>query len=421
MIALVDANSFYASCERVFNPSLEGRPVVVLSNNDGCVVSLTSEAKALGVKMGTPWFKLKGAADHWGLVARSSNYELYGDLSARMHELIGRYSAWLEPYSIDEAFLHLNPDRRDLVDLGREIRRAVRKNVGLPVSIGFAPTKTLSKLANHGAKRSAALNGVCDWTSYSPQQQSMIMDAYPTSEVWGIAHRLERRLAELGIHTVRELRDVDPAQIRKRFGVTVQRTVYELRGIDCIPLEPERKTKQQIISSRMFGRPVTDPDKIAQVISVYAQRATARMRAEGSVARLVQVYAASSPFADGYTSAWESMAFAMPTDDPALIAKVAGKALRPRLRAGVKYVRAGVMLGDLTPKQAHSFLPMFEPAYDSRGIGAIIDKISRRLGDHAIGLGVGGLRLGPDFEMRREMLSPRATTHWGELAIAHAR
>ena len=420
MIGLVDANSFYASCERVFDPSLEGRPVVVLSNNDGCVISLTSEAKALGITMGTPWFKLKNAFPPGrGPVARSSNYELYGDLSARLHELLGRYGI-TEEYSIDECFLHIDRGRSDLVELGREIRHRVRKNVGLPVSIGFAPSKTLTKLANHGAKRSTGLQGVCDWTLFPAEQQDAIMAAYPTSEVWGIAGRLEKRLAERGIRTIKELRDADPGVIRKAFGVVVERTVLELRGVSCIELEPERKTKQQIISSRMFGHPVTDPGTVAHVLSVYAQRATARMRAEGSVARLVSAFAASSPFGEDYSSAWGSVAFAMPTDDPAAIANAAAAALRPRLQAGVRYVRAGVVLAELSPAGSHAFLPLFQPAYDHRGVGDLLDRIHRRHGESVIGLGMAGLRLGPDFEMRREMLSPRATTHWMELAIAKA-
>jgi DNA polymerase V len=417
--ALCDGNSFYASCEVVFNPKLAGTAICVLSNNDGCIVSLNAEAKALGVKMGTPWFKIKGAAEHWGLTARSSNYELYGDLSSRMHEVIGRYGV-IEPYSIDEAWLVVNEERTDLAALGREIRQRIRRNVGLPVSIGFGKSKTLSKLANHGAKRNKQLDGVCDWGGYSSEQQERIMASYPTSETWGIAGRLERRLAERDIHTMLDLKNADPAAIKKAFGVVVQRTVYELNGISCIELEPERKVKQQIISSRMFGHPVTDPATVEHVLSVYAQRATARMRRDKSVAGLVSAFAASSPYADNYTSAWGQAAFAMPTDDPVAIAKAAAESLRGKLRPGAKYVRAGVMLNDLSPASSHSFLPMFQPDYDHRGVGDLLDKVHRRHGEQTIGLGMAGMRLGRGFEMRREMLSLRATTHWSELATAHA-
>ena len=418
---LVDCNNFYCSAERVFDPKLEGRVLLVLSNNDGAVVSRSAEAKALGIEMGTPWFKIKRAADHFGWVAKSSNYELYGDLSHRMHELVGRCAAFVHEYSIDECFLEINEDRTDLTALGREIRRVVRRNVGLPVSVGFGPSRVLAKLANHGAKKSAHLDGVCDWSSYSVEHQERILASYPTSETWGIAGRLERRLAERGIHTMLDLKRADPAMIKKAFGVVVQRIVYELNGIPCIEIEPVRSTKQQIISSRMFGHPVTDPATVEHVLSVYAQRATARMRREKSVAGLVSAFAASSPYADNYTSAWGQAAFAMPTDDPVAIAKAAAESLREKLRPGVKYVRAGVMLNGLSPASSHSFLPMFQPSYDHRGVGDLLDKVHRRHGEEVIGLGVAGMRLGPGFEMRREMLSPRATTHWAELVTAHAR
>jgi len=334
---------------------------------------------------------------------------------------VERFGAWVEEYSIDECFLHVNEQRTDLAELGREIREAARRHIGLPVSVGFGPSKVLAKLANHGAKRAPHLDGVCDWTAYTPEQQEKILAHYPTSETWGIAVRLEKRLAARGIHTMLDLRNADPAVIKKAFSVVEQRLVYELRGIACIEIEPVRKVKQQIISSRMFGHPVTDPAEVAQVLSVYAQRATARMRSEGSVAGLVSAFAASSPYADNYTSAWGQVTFGMPTDDPVAIGKAVQQALREKLQPGVKYVRAGVMLNKLSPAQSHSFLPMFQPAYDHRGVGELLDKVHKRHGDKALGLGLAGLQLGPGFEMRREMLSLRATTHWNELATAHAR
>ena len=341
--------------------------------------------------------------------------------SALPVDLIARFGAFTEEYSIDESFLHVNEQRVDLEKLGREIRETVRQHIGLPVSVGFGPSKVLAKLANHGAKRAAHLDGVCDWTAYSTDQQEKILAHYPTSETWGIASRLEKRLAARGIKTMLELRDADPAVIRKAFSVVEQRLVYELRGISCIELEPVRAVKQQIISSRMFGHPVTDPAEVEHVLSVYAQRATARMRSEGSVAGLVSAFAATSPYAGDYSSAYGQAVFAMPTDDPVAIAKAVKKALREKLRPGAKYVRAGVMLNKLSPAESHSFLPMFQPEFDHRGVGELLDKVQKKMGDKAIGVGLAGLQLGPGFEMRREMLSLRATTHWGELATAHAR
>ncbi|MDR3070089.1 MAG: Y-family DNA polymerase, partial [Propionibacteriaceae bacterium] len=206
MYALVDANNFFVSCERAFDPKLEGRPVVVLSNNDGCVVSRSPEVKALGIPNGTPWFKLRENADRWNMVARSSNYELYGDMSARMMTLLSRFSAWIEPYSIDEAFLRM-PEHGNLPDQGYQIRNTIFRNIGIPVSIGIANTKTLAKLASDGAKKSPPLAGVCDLSSYSPQQLTTIMKSYPVGKVWGVGWRLRKRLSGYGITTVAELRD----------------------------------------------------------------------------------------------------------------------------------------------------------------------------------------------------------------------
>lgn len=418
---LCDANSYYASAEAVFDPSLRDAECYVLSNNDGCVVAMSAKAKASGVKMGTPWFQIKREVEARGGVARSSNYELYGSLSERMHEVVGRYVAEVERYSIDECFGVVNEHRFDLTQLGRDIRRAVRRNVGLPVSIGIGPTKVLAKLANHGAKRTPKLDGVCDWSAYSTEQQEKILAHYPTSETWGIAGRLEKRLAARGIKTMLDLRNAEPSEIRKGFSVVEERLVYELRGISCIELEPVRKTKQQIIASRMFSQPLRDPKKVQQALSVFAQRATARMRSEGSVAGLVSAFAASSPYADGYTSAWGQAVFAMPTDDPVAITKAVARALHDKLQPGVKYVRAGVMLNKLSPAESHSFLPMFQPEFDHRGVGELLDKMHKRHGEKVIGLGLAGMKTGPAFEMRREMLSLRATTHWNELATAYAR
>ncbi|WP_162529545.1 Y-family DNA polymerase, partial [Agromyces humi] len=229
-IGLVDVNNFFVSCERVFNPKLEGIPVVVLSNNDGCVVARSAEAKALGVQMGDPWFKLENQARVWGMVAQSSNYELYGDLSSRTMELLGRYSYDLSVYSIDEAFVHLRGSTEELIRAAREMRAAVKKHVGLPVCVGIAPSKTLAKLVNHGAKKTPALGGVGHWDAYTPAQQDRIMDSLEVDEIWGVAGRLKKRFAMLDIHTIRDLRDADPALIRKKFSVVLQRTVYELRG-----------------------------------------------------------------------------------------------------------------------------------------------------------------------------------------------
>ena len=420
-IALVDVNNFFVSCERLFNPRLEGRPVVVLSNNDGCVVARSAEAKALGIEMGEPWFKLKAQADHWGLLAQSSNYELYGDLSSRTMEILGRYSAWQEIYSIDESFLGLTGTKEALVCLGREIRAVILKNVGLPVCVGIASSKTLAKFSNRGAKKTPSLGGVCNLDAYSSEQIDTIMSSLPVTDLWGVAGRTGTRLASLDIHTVRELRDADPALIRKKFSVVLQRTVYELRGIDCLPLEEERTAKEQIIFSRSFSTPVRTIPDMEQVLSVYAQRASLRLRKQGSVAQTMQCFAATSFHADApYLTPAASISFSMPTDDPIEITRAAVRALSPRLESGAAYVRAGVLLSGITPASSHAFLEPFVPLYDRRDLAKTLDTITRRHGERSLGLGLAGLKKGPVWTMKRESLSPRCTTHWAELALVKA-
>src|SRR3954447_18679148 len=234
-IALVDVNNFYVSCERVFDPSLEGRPVVVLSNNDGCVVSRSAEAKQLGIKTGTPWFQLAPSAPRWGLVARSSNYELYGDLSARVMELLARSGAWQEVYSIDECFLGLAGDEAQLRETAGRIRTAVGRHVGVPVCVGVAATKTLAKFANHVAKRNPHLRAVCSLGSMPPVQVEYIQSRVPVTGLWGVGSRTGKRLNALGVETIADLKAADPLLIRKRFSVVLQRTVLELNGTACIP------------------------------------------------------------------------------------------------------------------------------------------------------------------------------------------
>lgn len=421
-IALVDVNNFYVSCERLFDPKLEGRPVVVLSNNDGAVVARSAEAKALGIQMGEPWFKLAGRAKHWGLEHRSSNYELYGNLSERVMTLLGRYAAELEVYSVDEAFLSLRGTPAELTQVGREIRAAIAKNVGLPVCVGIGRTKVLAKLINHGAKKTLALGGVGNFDDYPPEQVTRILATLPTTEVWGVAGRTAAKLTALDIHTAQDLRDADPALIRKKFSVVLQRIVYELRGVPCIPMDAPTGVRQQIMFSRSFATPVTTRLEMERVLSIYAQRASGRLRGQHSVAKTMTVFASSSPFADQpFTSAMASVTFPVPTDDPVSMVRAAGAALIPRIHDGVKYVRAGVTLSGIETRGATVMLDAFVPVHESRQIGALVDGVTKRHGSAALGFGLAGVKGKPVWSMKRGTLSKRATTHWDELAVAHAR
>lgn len=419
-IALVDVNSFYASAERAFDPSLEGRPLVVLSNNDGCAVTRSPEAKALGIPLGEPWFKLAPRAKEWGLVALSSNYELYGDISARVMELLGRYSAWLEIYSIDEAFLGVSGTPEELHRLGHTMKTAVRRNVGVPVCVGIAGTKTLAKLANKWAKHNPAFDSVCHWEAVPAAQQEKLMAGLSVVELWGVAARLTKRLNALGIHSILDLARADPVRIRDRFSVVLMRTVLELQGTACIPLEEERVGRDQLIFSRSFSTPITTRAGLRQVLGVYAQQASARLARHGLQAKVLTAFAATSHYSQ-HASSYPSVCvpLPMPTADPVLLARAA-YALLPRVDDGLRYVRAGIMVTDLRPTGNQPPLEIFENPHEERGIGSLLEQVSRRYGRGSIGLGHAGIRGGPDWTMRRDMLSPRYTTHWAELPVVKA-
>ncbi|MDR0990668.1 MAG: Y-family DNA polymerase [Propionibacteriaceae bacterium] len=413
MIALIDANNFFVSCERLFNPRLEGRPVVVLSNNDGCVIARSPEAKTVGVPMGEPWFNLAPRARALNLVARSSNYELYGDLSQRLMTVLAELTVALEPYSIDEAFGRVpEADRADAAGWAGRVRAEVARRVGLPVSVGLAPTKTLAKLANHGAKRSPGLNGVCHWMSYSPRQTAVILAGLPVTEVWGVAHRTAVKLAEVGVTTVAELRACDAVRVRSRWGIRLARTVLELQGVACSEDESP-PTQHSVMTSRMFGQPTDDPAQVLAAVVSFTQQAANRLRRRGQVAAGAQAWASSGRLGQ-HSWVQVSAVFSEPTADPVRLCRAVRQALAPRLQAGGRYNRAGVVLSGLSADDQPSLL-----APPDLGLGPVLDRCHRRFGDNAVGLGAAGLRH-PAFAMRQELLSGRYTTCWNELMKVRA-
>ena len=419
-IALVDVNAMYVSCERVFDPSLHNRPTVVLSNNDGCVVARSAEAKALGIPMGYPWFKLEATAKQYNLVAKSSNYELYGDLSSRVMAILSRFSAWIEVYSIDEAFLGLRGTLDELHAVGHQIKAEVLRLTGLPVCVGIAKTKTLAKLANEAAKKVEQLGGVCVWDRVPETTRDHVLRRLPVIEVWGIGPRVTKRLNSMGIFTVADFRDADPVHIREKFSIVQMRTVLELRGTPCIPLEEEREIKDQLIYSRSFAQPVTTRDDMEQVLSIYAQMASTRLHRHQREAKVLTAWAMTSYYNDDQ-SHQPAVTVALPgySADPVVLTK-AGKSLLPKLRPGTRYARAGIVVTELRPVGAQ---PMFEPfvtPHEAKHIGPLLEQIKHEHGPAAIGLGRAGLREGPAWQMRRNMMSPRYTTHWDELLLVRA-
>lgn len=277
MFALVDVNNFYASCEQLWEPKLRNRPVVVLSNNDGCVVARSKEAKAIGAPMGAPWFKLRDLAQQHRIIALSSNYELYASMSNRVVDVLRDFTPELEVYSIDESFLSLEGmsgiSQGDLVAYGQQIQQRIAQWVGLPVCVGIGPTKTLAKFANHLAKKNASFQGVCDITVLSQAEQDRWMASNEVGEVWGVGRRISKRLGTMGINTVLDLKRADPEPIRRAFNVVLQKTVEELNGTSCLPLELMAPAKQQIMSSRSFGQSVYDLDELEEAVATYISRA----------------------------------------------------------------------------------------------------------------------------------------------------
>jgi DNA polymerase V len=419
--ALIDVNSFYVSCERAFDPKLEGRPCVVLSNNDGCVVARSNEAKALGVENGDPWFQLKSDPRLRDLIAKSSNYELYGDLSSRVISLIGRYSHLVEVYSIDEAFAVLRGTPQELERMGREIKTAIARNIGLPVCVGIAPTKTLAKFSNRVAKQNPALGGVCSYDTMPAAHRDHIMSRVPVTGIWGIAGRLGKRLNALGIFTIADLKAADPVVMRKTFSVLMQRTIMELNEIPCIPLETEIATKKQLIFSRSFSKPVTTAARMHEVMAIYAQQAAIRLAKDQQQTRLMTCFAGTSHFNERFSSfPSATVKLPAPTADPVVLTRAATSALERWIVDGVPYARAGVMLTELSPAGAAPQLPMFATAHEEKKIGPLLGDIMEKFGTGSIGLGRAGMVEAPDWGMKREALSPRYTTEWEELLVVKA-
>jgi|UniRef100_UPI003FA39383 DNA polymerase V len=351
--ALIDGNSFYVSCERVFNPKLEGRPVVVLSNNDGCCVARSEEAKALGVPMAAPYFQIQKDFERAGGIAYSSNYGLYADLSQRMMSVIGQFSDRQEIYSIDESFIEWTGFHRfDLTTLARDLRQRVKRWVGIPVGVGIGSTKTLAKAANRLAKNHPDFkaHGVCNLLDLPESLQDSYLARLAVGDVWGVGARWAQKLQNLGIRSARDLKQVDPGWIRQHFSVVLERTALELRGTPCIELEEAPPPKQQIISSRSFGQPVTTLEELTQAVSAYTARAAEKLRAQASCTGALTVFLQTNPFNVKEPQYHPSMTLrlASPSADTRILIRAALSGLKHLYKPGYRYQKAGVMLLDFS-------------------------------------------------------------------------
>lgn len=417
VFALCDVNSFYASCETVFRPDLRGHPVVVLSNNDGCVISRSAEAKPF-VKMGEPYFKQKDIFRHHGVVCFSSNYELYADMSNRVMTTLEEMSPRCEKYSIDEVFCDLTGVRncRVLTEFGHELRATVRQRTHLTVGVGIAQTKTLAKLANHAAKRwQQQTGGVVDLSN--AERQRKLMAALPVEEVWGVGRRIAKRLETMGIRTVLQLADTDIRFIRKHFNVVLERTVRELRGEPCLELEEFAPVKQEIICSRSFGHRITEYEEMRQAICSYASRAAEKLRQEHQYCRFISVFVKTSPFApdERYYANNASVTLLTPTQDSRDIIAAATRCLDAIWQSGCRYQKAGVMLGDFY-SQGVAQLNLFDenaPRKNSQKLMEVLDRLNAEDGRGTLYFAGQGIQ--QPWQMKREMLSPRYTTRYSDL------
>ncbi|RYH00112.1 MAG: Y-family DNA polymerase [Alphaproteobacteria bacterium] len=423
LFGLVDVNNFYVSCERAFNPRLAKVPVVVLSNNDGCAVARSNEVKALGIKMGAPWFQMKDLARRHGIVALSSNYTLYGDMSNRVVSILREFSPDIEVYSIDESFL-----RVETVDhlyggatpMGQAMRHRIRQWTSLPVCAGFGESKTLAKFANHLAKKNPVFDGVCDFTALTDAQRQHWMAKIEAGEVWGVGRRIAARLQTMGIQSVLDLATADLKLIRRQFGVVLERTVSELQGTSCLELDDLADPKQQIMASRSFGEMVEDLAELGEAVAWHIDRAAEKLRNQGSVAGAVYVFIQTNRFrqADPQYNPGVVVPLADVSDDTRALTTAALKGLRYIYRPGYSYKKCGVMLMELTAKLQRQETLFDDAAARARSAKLMLamDAVNGVWGRGTLRTGAAGMSKG--WAMKSENRSPHYTTNWNDLPKA---
>ena len=419
-LALVDCNNFFCSCERVFDPSLVGVPVVVLSNNDGCIISRSEEAKALGIPMGAPLHQQQEVIRKHGVRVFSSNYTLYGDMSARVMSILRDALPAIEVYSIDEAFLEL-PDLMN-EEKARELRARVRQWTGSPVCIGIASTKLLAKLSNQHAKKNRATGGVFDFGSCP--DPDVLMAATPCDALWGIGKNLAKRLSKLGIENTLQLKKGDPAAVRKSLGVIGERLMRELNGISCLSLEEMPPSRKGVMASRSFGSPVEALEDLKEALANHVARASEKIRRFGLLATHMEIFVQTNRFRKDDPQYFPSIGVTLstPTASTSVLMAIARELLQSIYRSGYRYKKTGVMLAHLVPEDEYQPSLFHAPAKGRIDIDKIVDEINRRRGDNRSPVitraSQGTPHCGGRWRMKAERHSPNYTTNWNELPVA---
>jgi len=416
LLALVDCNNFYVSCERVFRPDLAGKPVAVLSNNDGCIVARSAEVKALGIKMGVPLFQVKDLVKRHQIQLFSSNYSLYADMSARVMAVLETFAPNVEIYSIDEAFLDLTGVcDADSKDYAQRLKKTVQRHTGIPVCVGMGPTKTLAKLANYAAKKWPQTGGALDLSD--PVRREKLMRQVPVAEVWGVGSRTAARLEQLGIRTVWDLAKQPAGHLQSQFSVALARTILELNGVGCLELEEIAPDKQQIVCSRSFSRRLTDYGELSQALAEFCSRAAEKLRRQGSVTGHISVFIRTSPFNTNEPQYQRAVSTLLPaaSQDSRVIIATAHRLLKSIFKAGYAYQKCGVQLSHIQPETTPSQFDLFiADSHQAKGMRLMqtIDQINRR---YPKTITVAGTGLHNRWQTKRENVSPHYTTNWREL------
>lgn len=419
MFALIDCNNFYASCERLFRPDLREKPIVVLSNNDGCIIARSNEAKALGIKMGDPYFKIKSLCNQHKVQVFSSNYTLYGDMSQRVMTVIEEAWPEVEIYSIDEAFLDLSTMPESMLEsFCIQLQKTILKSTGIPTSIGIGPTKTLAKIANHLCKKQLKV------PVFNVTNQRHWLEKVGVGDVWGVGRQWQKKLTDKGIYTAQDLALLNAHMIKKQYNVILMRTVMELQGIPCAGLE-ETQPKQSIMSSKSFGQMQTHFASLAQAVSSHCARACEKARKQKLVAQRIYVFVRGNPFRQDLEQYSRSIEYRLvnATDDTRVITKVAKRCLKEIYKSGIQYKKVGVMLEDLIDKSAVQ-LDLFHTLSDEElnkkdKLMSLFDTINSRFGSHTIKLAAEGYS--KPWAMKSQMRSPCYTTRWSELPVVYNR